>query len=201
MSEPTSRERLLRGMSRSLRSRGYGATSMKELLAATGVSSGSMYHSFPGGKEELAAAAIRHSGLRGAEAIRRVLDDAASAAEGVDRIFRALIRDLERYEFEFGCPIGVPATEAAAASEEIRAACNEVFDAWVDAYRSALVDDGFGSSEATAQALAIVTAYEGSITIARALKDTTPIATTADDLVARIDSTTTNRQPTPTEDR
>ncbi|MEM9564758.1 MAG: TetR/AcrR family transcriptional regulator [Actinomycetota bacterium] len=188
MSEPTSREKLLRGMSRSLRSRGYGATSMKELLEVTGVSSGSMYHSFPGGKEELAAAAIRDSGLRGAEAIRQVFDDAAGAAEGVGRIFRALVRDLERFEFEFGCPIGVPAAEASASSPAIRAACNEIFHAWVDAYRDALTADGWPEVEATAQALAIVTAYEGSITIARAIEDTTPIANTAADLIARIEA-------------
>ena len=183
---PTTREKLLTAMSRSLQIRGFGATSMKELLETTGVSSGSMYHSFPGGKEELAVEAIRNSGLSSADRIRDVFTKAPSVADGVGLIFGALARDLERSRFRYGCPIGVPATEAAAVSDDIQRACGEVFDAWVAAYRDALVVEAWPEPAAATQALAIVTAYEGSLTIARALKDTTPIANIGDDLVARI---------------
>lgn len=161
---------------------------MKEILGTAGVSSGSMYHFFPDGKEELAGAAIRDAGLGGADAIRRVFADASNVAAGVGMIFGALVRDLERSEFRYGCPIGVPATEAAAVSDEIQAACSEVFNAWVAAYRDALVAEGWTEASASTQALAIVVAYEGSLTIARALKDTTPISNTSDDLMARINA-------------
>ena len=52
-----------------VREHGYAGTSMQELLRSTGVASSSMYHFFPGGKEELVATAVRRSGMRSAEQI------------------------------------------------------------------------------------------------------------------------------------
>ena len=45
-----------------LRRRGYSGTSVSDFLDAAGAANGSMYHHFPGGKEELASAAIRAAG-------------------------------------------------------------------------------------------------------------------------------------------
>lgn len=173
----------------SLRARGYGSTSMKDLLATTGVSSGSMYHSFPGGKEELAAATVREVGLHAAGLIANVFRDASKVAEGIAIIFDALISDLEQTDYENGCPIGVPATEAAGVSVQIQEASREVFDAWVAAYRDALIDDGWFPDDATPFATLIVTAYEGSLTIARTMKSTTPIQGAKAHLVAQVDRT------------
>ena len=182
----TTRDKLIDGMRASLRARGYGGTSMKDLLADAGVSSGSMYHSFPGGKEELAAAAIREVGLHGAELIRNVFAEAASVADGLAAIFRALASDLEKSDYRNGCPIGVPATEAVGVSDRIQAASSEVFRAWVAAYRDALISEGWSKTDATQLATVVVTAYEGSLTIARAMKDTAPIKNAASYLVAEV---------------
>lgn len=185
-SEPTTRDKLIAAMSSSLRARGFGSTAMKDLLATSGISSGSMYHFFPGGKEELAAAAIRDVGLDAAERIRKVFTASTSVAEGVRRIFDALIADLEQAEFAKGCPIGVPATEAVGLSADIQAACQEVFGAWVKAYADALIHEGWAEAEATSMGTAIVTTYEGSVTIARALRSTEAVARARDDVSARV---------------
>lgn len=190
----TTRDKLIDGMRASLRARGYGSTSMKDLLIATGVSSGSMYHSFPGGKEELAAAAIREVGLNAAKLIRNVFANAASVGDGLATIFDALMRDVEESEFQNGCPIGVPATEAVGVSAQIQDASREVFRAWVEAYRDALVSEGWRATEATQLATVIVTAYEGSLTIARAMRSTTPIADAKAHLVSRVSKTDPPKQ-------
>ena len=104
------RDRLVLAMSESLRTRGYGSTSMKDLLAGAGISSGSMYHSFPGGKEQLAAEAVRRVGFDGASRIRWVFDDAEDAATAVRRIFAALAReDLQLRRLVLGQALGFPA--------------------------------------------------------------------------------------------
>ena len=159
---------------------------MKDRLVTTGVSSGSMYHSFPGGKEELAAATVREVGLHGAELIRNVFASSDSVADGLATIFGALMSDLEESDFSNGCPIGVPATEAVGVSAQIQEASREVFHAWVAAYRDALIDEGWPLQDATELATVIVTAYEGSLTIARAMRSTTPIADAAAHLKARV---------------
>ena len=182
------RDRLVLAMSESLRTRGYGSTSMKDLLAGAGISSGSMYHSFPGGKEQLAAEAVRRVGFDGASRIRWVFDDAEDAATAVRRIFAALARDHEATDFRFGCPVGVPATEAVGESHEIRIASREVFDAWTDAYADGFVADGWERDAAERMALAVIVAYEGSVTIARATADSSAIHHAGEHLAAQVEA-------------
>ncbi|MGV7591984.1 TetR/AcrR family transcriptional regulator, partial [Mycobacterium kansasii] len=55
-------ERLVVAMGELLRRQGYGATTVKQLTEAAGATMGSLYHHFPGGKPEVAAAALRSSG-------------------------------------------------------------------------------------------------------------------------------------------
>jgi AcrR family transcriptional regulator len=156
-----------------VRQHGYAGTGMQTLLRETGVSSSSMYHFFPGGKEELVAAAVRRSGLDAAERIAAVFES-YDVAEGVARIFAAAAAEMEGHDFTLGCPIGVPATEAAADSVAIREAVDEVFTAWADAYATALRRNGVADEQATTLGRFIVAAYEGSVTLARATRSTTP---------------------------
>ena len=58
MSPPSTRDKLILAMSRSMQTRGFEATGMKDVLESAAVSTGSMYHAFPRGKEELGAAAV-----------------------------------------------------------------------------------------------------------------------------------------------
>src|SRR5690242_20447853 len=53
-----SRERMVRAAVELFRERGYAATSFGDVLARSGAPRGSIYHHFPGGKEELAAEAL-----------------------------------------------------------------------------------------------------------------------------------------------
>jgi len=56
------RTRMLQATGRLLRQRGYHGTSLNDILADSGAPRGSLYFLFPGGKEELAAAAIALGG-------------------------------------------------------------------------------------------------------------------------------------------
>ena len=74
-SMPT-RERLVVAMGELLRRQGYGATSVKQLTEAAGAPMGSLYHHFPGGKPEVAAAALRSSGAAYLALLPTLLDGA-----------------------------------------------------------------------------------------------------------------------------
>ncbi|MEM9655778.1 MAG: TetR family transcriptional regulator C-terminal domain-containing protein [Actinomycetota bacterium] len=170
---PETAERLTDAIMLAIREHGYVGTSMQNLLRDTGVSSSSMYHFFPGGKEELAAEAIRRSGLDAARRIAEVFEQ-HDAAEGISRIFAAAAAEMEGHDYTLGCPIGVPATEAAADSALIREAVGEVFTAWADAYTAALRASGVPDDRATSLGRFIISAYEGSVTLARATRTTQP---------------------------
>lgn len=165
--------RLTQAVMLAVREHGYAGTSMQDLLRDTGVSSSSLYHFFPGGKEALVAEAVRARGLDAAERIRNVLER-LTFVEAIERIFTAAATEMRDHDFSLGCAIGVPATEAPADSGAIREAVAEVFDAWCDAYAGGLRAAGFDAGEAEPLARFIVAAYEGSVTLARATRTTDP---------------------------
>ena len=167
------RNRLTDAALLAVREHGYAGTSMQDLLRETGVSSSSMYHFFPGGKEELVADAVRRAGLEAAGQITDVLDR-HDVADAIGVIFDAAAAEMEGNGYSLGCPIGVPATEAPADSTAIREAVADVFTAWADAYAAALRDAGHDDHRATALGRFIVAAYEGSVTLARATRSVAP---------------------------
>ncbi|MEM9464959.1 MAG: TetR/AcrR family transcriptional regulator [Actinomycetota bacterium] len=166
-------ERLMDAVLLAVREHGYAGTSMQDLLRATGVSSSSMYHFFPGGKEALVAEAVRHSGFASEAAIVAVMDR-LDPLEAVARIFDAAAAEMEGHGFTLGCPIGVPATEAPTDSEAIRTAVADVFDAWAEAYAAALRRHGYDDDRAAELGRMIVATYQGSVTLARATRSTQP---------------------------
>lgn len=166
-------KRLIDAALLSVREHGYAGTSMQELLRSTKVSSSSMYHHFPGGKEELVASAVRRSGLEAAEQIAAVFRG-HDFAGGIALIFEASAAEMASHDFRLGCPIGVPATEASADSERIQAATAEVFDAWAAAYAGALREAGVAEGELESLSRFVVATYEGTVTLARALRSTAP---------------------------
>jgi len=52
---------MLEATAQLVRERGYSGTSLNDILAASGAPRGSLYHHFPGGKDELVTEVTRHS--------------------------------------------------------------------------------------------------------------------------------------------
>src|SRR5258706_14215632 len=98
-------------MARLLRDQGYTATGRAQLLAESGVSNGSLYHHFPGGMEDLAAAALEASGALVADALREALHSAPSTGQGLVR-FLDIAQGATTGEQCAGCLIAPSALEA-----------------------------------------------------------------------------------------
>jgi len=98
--------------------RGYSATSMQDLAAATGVQRGSLYNAY-GGKEALFVNAYRHYQQRYMEGVRKALEekDLRTALRKLFAFSIDLIREGRR-----GCLTTKTATDEEAASSEIREA-------------------------------------------------------------------------------
>ena len=165
------RDRLLAATNESFRRRGYNGTSMKDVTSAAQAPTGSLYHFFPGGKDDLTAAVITTSGAAYRELFEAIANEAASPAAAVTDFFDGAALVLEETDFIDPCPIGTVAREVASTNEPLRQATARVFASWIDAATTRLHAAGVDNQEAERLATAIVAALEGAFVLARAQRD------------------------------
>ena len=170
-----SRENMIRATVDLLRERGYAGTSLGDILARSGGPRGSIYHHFPGGKQELVTEALR----RYAAGIRRRLAAVAETGSGVDLV-RALLgamRDgLRASDYAVGCAVaGVVLDLAPDAKQSLLTPAAEALDGWLDVIAGALIRDGHSKQRAHRLATLVLAAFEGAIILARAQRSTAPL--------------------------
>jgi TetR/AcrR family transcriptional regulator, lmrAB and yxaGH operons repressor len=153
-------------MARLLRDQGYTATGLAQVLAESGVSNGSLYHHFPGGKEDLAEAALEASGQAVASALAGALDGAPNTGAGVAR-FLDLAAQLLSADPCAGCPVAPTALESPIIGARLQAAAARCFAQWEGLLARRLGDDNWSEDEARGAASVALTLIEGSLIQAR----------------------------------
>ncbi len=175
MTDPsTTRDRLLLTAMQLFWEKGYGSTSIADVLNVAKVNSGSLYHYFPG-KQDLLLAVLQMY----REGIGPML--LAPAWLGIDdpieRIFALLARyraSIVQTDCVYGCPIGSLALEIHEPDPPIRLAMAENFNAWVDAVEQCLASAGERLPKKTAKrqlAEFVLTTMEGGVMQARTHRD------------------------------
>src|SRR2546421_6623285 len=119
----TTRQRIVEHSAELFRLQGYNATGVKQIVEAAQAPFGSLYHFFPGGKEQLGAEAIRTSGALYAQLIPAVFNAAPDLPTGVRDFFAGAAAHLEETGYEDACPIATIALEVSSTSEVLRQAC------------------------------------------------------------------------------
>ncbi len=167
-----------------LRRQGYSATGVKQIVEAAQAPFGSLYHFFPGGKEQLGAEAIRVSGGLCELLIPAVFDPAPDLVSGVRAFFSSAAEHLRETNYEDACPIATVALEVSSSSEIMRQACAEVFESWIKAGAEVHSRSGLDPEKARELTIALIAALEGAFVLARALRSTEPLDV-AGEMVAR----------------
>ena len=183
-----SRRRMLDAAAELFRAQGYHATGLNQLVAQGGAPKGSMYFHFPGGKEQLAAEAMREAAGRVLEQLRAAAQGAPDAATAIALVIDALADELVATGFRSGCPLASVALDASAQSEPIAAACGEGYRSWRDAIAALLHRHGVAEEPAAALATVTLAAIEGGLLLARTDRDVRPLRQVRDHLVSVIDS-------------
>lgn len=174
---------------------GYHATGLNRIVQESGAPKGSLYHYFPAGKEELAAAAIRRSGLDIAGHIQGALAAHDDPAVAVSDFIRALAGHVAASGYRQGGPITGVALEAASTSERLRLACRDEYRAW-QALFAAKLGPAYGPARAARLAALIIAAIEGGIILSRSERSNQPLLDVADEIEALLRTTADGRQQT-----
>jgi TetR/AcrR family transcriptional repressor of lmrAB and yxaGH operons len=172
------RERLVRSTSRLLRRQGYAATGLNQVMAEADAPKGSMYFHFPGGKEQLAAAAVDQFAERATVRMRGYFEDHDTVRDAVVAMFDAYVTSLERTRYTEGCAVATVALDAAASHERLAEATARAFHQWTDLITGALVAEGRDEAEAHGLATLVIAAIEGTVVMAKGERSTEPVATT-----------------------
>src|SRR5882757_240734 len=125
-----SRARAIETAAELFQRQGYAATGLTQIIEESGSPKGSFYFNFPGGKQQLAEAALALAGGRLAHAIAALADASRSPADFLSSVKTALAIGLETSDYQRGCPIALVALETAATSETLRAASATQFANW-----------------------------------------------------------------------
>jgi AcrR family transcriptional regulator len=154
--------------------KGYGSTSIADILARAGVNSGSLYHFFPGKQDLLVAVLDTYVG-----GIRQMLLE--PAWRGVDDPIEKVWKLLDRYraalvetDCTYGCPIGSLALELHEPDPAVRERLAQNFTNWTGAIEECLTAAGERlPPDLDRRALAefVLTTMEGGVMLARSYRD------------------------------
>lgn len=169
------KERIVSASADLFRRQGYSATGVKQIVTAAQAPFGSLYHFFPGGKQQLGADVIRWSGAMYGQLLPAVFDPAPDAVTAVRDFFAGAAEHLRETDYADACPIATVALEVSSTSEPLRQACADVFDGWISSGTERFVAAGLSEDIARELAISMIAALEGAFVLARALRSTEPL--------------------------
>ena len=157
------------------RRQGFTGTGVKQIVAGASAPFGSLYHFFPGGKEQLGEEVVRSSGALYGQLIDAFFLPGADPVASTRAFFAAAAETIRETDYADACPIATVALEVSTTSEPMRLACADVFDSWIDAATERLMEAGLSRRRSRGLAISMLTSLEGAFVLARALRSTEPL--------------------------
>ncbi|ACK51073.1 transcriptional regulator, TetR family [Methylocella silvestris BL2] len=154
-------------LAEAFRENGFEGASLTLIGAKTGLGKGSLYHFFPGGKEEMAEAVLADIESWFEAHVYRPLretEDAAQAVGDMRQSVEAYFRSGRR-----ACLIGAFALDNV--RDRFSAKIRNYFAAWTEALAGALERGGVDPKEVPYRAEEAVANIQGALVLARALDD------------------------------
>lgn len=169
------KQRIVERSAELFRRQGFAGTGVKQIVAEAGAPFGSLYHFFPGGKEQLGEEVIRTSGAIYGQLIDAFFVPGADPVAATRNFFAGAAQTLRETGYADACPIATVALEVSSTNEPMRQACADVFNEWVDSAAARLVESGLTRKRSRALAISMLASLEGAFVLARALRSTEPV--------------------------
>lgn len=168
------------------RDRGFGGASLADLSRATGLGKSSLYHHFPGGKEQMAEAVLERATALIDNAILKV----AQAPEPLKVRVRKIVAAFDQI-FAGGrtsCVLGQ--LSSASVGADARQGLRQAFAHWIEAIDGLAAESGMSPARARNFAQDWVARLQGALILQAATGDTAPFKRAMDALLdlAKADS-------------
>jgi AcrR family transcriptional regulator len=169
------RDRIVAASLELMRRNGYAGTGVKAILLASDAPYGSLYHHFPGGKEELGAATIREGGIAYLALVQSFFPQGVDVFDAVDDFFEGAAAFVESTAFVDACPIATIAGEIASTSEPMRNAAADAFASWLAVLELRFTEAGIEPERARELAVEFFCSIEGAFLLSRTTRSAEPI--------------------------
>jgi AcrR family transcriptional regulator len=170
------------------RRQGYAGTGVKQIAEMASAPFGSLYHFFPGGKEQLGAEVIRWSGGLYLQLFAAIAMQAPDPITAVGDFFSGAAETLRETDYADACPIATVALEVASTNEPLREATAEVFASWIDAASAYFASAGIPEETSRGLAFSMLCLLEGAFIFSRAMRSTEPLELAGASAVAAVRS-------------
>ncbi len=170
------RAEMIEGAAASLARRGVEGTPVSVVLQDTDAPRGSVYHHFPGGRDELITEAVRFAADRFVTAVRAA--PRSTVAEFVRMILAGWRELLTTSQFTAGCTVAAVAI-GAGPDDGLRTTSSDAFRAWTHAVTDGLVKRGAPRRMAKEFADALIASIEGALMLSCAFRSIEPFDRTA----------------------
>jgi AcrR family transcriptional regulator len=180
------KERIVQRSAELFRRQGFAGTGVKQIVAEASAPFGSLYHFFPGGKEQLGEEVIRSSGAIYGQLLDAFYRPGEDPVAATRNFFAAAAQTLSDSDYADACPIATVALEVSSTNEPMRQACADVFESWVDSATERLTEVGLTRKRSRELAFSLIGALEGAFVLSRALRSTEPLEAAGASMTAEM---------------
>jgi AcrR family transcriptional regulator len=184
--KPGTRQRMIASTALLMRERGARATSIDAVLEHSGAPRGSVYHHFPGGREELLREATEYAGEYVVRRLEQAPADNPLAA--LDSLLDEYRTTLVATDFRAGCPVVAVAVESTEEGPDLRDDVVGAFDRWRQTIAHAFIASGIETARADELAMLVIASFEGAVILSRAYRDLAPLENLRAELHRLVDA-------------
>jgi AcrR family transcriptional regulator len=174
------RERMLTSALSLLRERGANGVTLDAVLAHSGTPRGSIYHHFPGGRDQLVVDAARLGGDQVIAIVEGHRGDPRAALTELVAFWKQLLLDSD---YRAGCPTAALVVDGPDRIPDALDLTRQTFERVVGGLQQMLHRAGAPAEQATSMANVAVAALEGSVILCRVQRSTRPL----DDVAALLE--------------
>ncbi len=164
-------ETLIQRLTQVFRDYGYEGASLTNLSNATGLKKASLYHRFPGGKEEMALEVLNSAGKWVEENIVSPLNSTLTP----ERKIKKLAKKLDEFYCggKHACLLNMlasPDIKNGLFSKHIK----EAFQVWIKSLTDVIIESGIDPKDSRRRSENVIAMMQGTLVISRGMNDTKP---------------------------
>ncbi|GAB4005120.1 TetR/AcrR family transcriptional regulator [Nocardioides ultimimeridianus] len=179
------KERMILAAVELLRETGLGGVTIDAVLARSAAPRGSVYHHFPGGRDEI----LRSAAQRAGDDISALIERATAAGDAtrvVVRFTEFWKRTLVASDFHAGCPVLALTVGSGPDSDWPAAMARDTYARWRSLLAGALEGSGVSADASGPLATTVIAAISGAVVMSSADRSTEPMDQVADQMVRLI---------------